>query len=104
MAPAMGMVGTLVGLVAMLQNMSDPSSIGPAMAVALITTLYGAMIANMLTIPLSYRLQRRSGEEVTGRNIMLTGIMAITAGDNPRIVEQKLNSFIPPKQRSSQFD
>ncbi|MDR2870385.1 MAG: motility protein A [Deferribacteraceae bacterium] len=104
MAPAMGMIGTLIGLVAMLQSMSDPASIGPAMAVALITTLYGAMMANMFSIPMTYRIQNRSKEEVASRSIMLAGIMSIQAGDNPRIVEQKLNAFLPPKERSSQFD
>lgn len=104
MAPAMGMVGTLVGLVAMLQSMSDPTSIGPAMAVALITTLYGAMIANMTTTPIATRLKIRDKEEQLSRQIMLAGIMSIQAGDNPRIVEQKLNAYLPPDQRMSQFE
>lgn len=104
MAPAMGMVGTLVGLVAMLRSMSDPSAIGPAMAVALITTLYGALIANMTTIPIATRLKIRSTEEQNARQIMITGIMSIQAGDNPRIVEQKLNAYLPPESRKSQFE
>lgn len=103
-APAMGMIGTLIGLVAMLQTMSDPSSIGPAMAVALLTTFYGAIIANLFAAPLAEKLKTRSAEETMLREIMIAGIMAIQAGDNPRIVEQKLNSYLPPKLRVSQFD
>lgn len=103
-APAMGMVGTLVGLVAMLQQMEDPASIGPAMAVALLTTLYGAVLANMFSGPLAGKLGVRAGEERLLREVMIAGIMAIQAGDNPRIVEQKLNAFLPPKLRKSQFD
>lgn len=102
--PAMGMIGTLIGLVAMLQNMSDPAAIGPAMAVALLTTFYGAVMANALGLPFARRLGVRNIEEMLVRNIMLTGILSIQAGDNPRIVEQKLNSFLGPKERSSQFD
>ncbi|HAL86976.1 MAG TPA: motility protein A [Deferribacteraceae bacterium] len=103
-APAMGMIGTLVGLVAMLQSLSDPSAIGPAMAVALITTFYGSIIMNMFAAPISGKLKVRSGEEVLQRQIMIGGIMAIQAGDNPRIVEQKLNAYLSPNKRKSQFD
>jgi chemotaxis protein MotA len=103
-APAMGMIGTLIGLVAMLQTMSDPSSIGPAMAVALLTTFYGAVIANMFALPLAGKLKVRMNEEKLLKEIMIAGIMAIQAGDNPRIVEQKLNAYLPPKLRKSQFD
>lgn len=102
--PAMGMIGTLVGLVAMLQTMDDPSSIGPAMAVALLTTFYGAMMANMFAGPLKIKVEYKSGQETLVREIMIAGIMAIQAGDNPRIVEQKLNAYLPPKKRKSQFD
>jgi len=103
-APAMGMIGTLIGLVAMLQTMNDPSSIGPAMAVALLTTFYGAIIANLFAAPLAEKLKTRSAEETMLREIMIAGIMAIQAGDNPRIVEQKLNAYLPPKLRVSQFE
>ena len=103
-APAMGMIGTLIGLVAMLLNMSDPAAIGPAMAVALITTFYGSIIANMIATPIATKMTIRSTEERHLREIMLAGIMAIQSGDNPRIVEQKLNAFLPPSQRKSQFD
>lgn len=103
-APAMGMIGTLIGLVAMLQSMDDPSSIGPAMAVALLTTLYGAIMANLFAGPYKNKVEMRSSQEQLLREIMIGGIMAIQAGDNPRIVEQKLNAYLPPKQRKSQFD
>ncbi len=104
LAPAMGMIGTLIGLVGMLLNMSDPAAIGPAMSVALITTFYGSVIANMIGTPLFNKLRARSADEEHLRNIMLAGIMAIQSGDNPRVVEQKLNAYLPPSQRKSQFD
>ena len=102
-APAMGMVGTLIGLVQMLQNMSDPSSIGPAMAVAILTTFYGAVMANMLFLPMSGKLKNRSNEEVMAKEIIVNGILAIARGDNPRVIEQKLHSFLPPSLRQSVF-
>ncbi|MBI2567100.1 MAG: MotA/TolQ/ExbB proton channel family protein [Candidatus Schekmanbacteria bacterium] len=98
-APALGMIGTLIGLVQMLQNMSDPTSIGPAMAVALITTLYGAVIANLVCIPIAGKLKKRSDEEQLAGEMVIAGIMSIQSGDNPRIVEQKLNTFLPPAAR-----
>lgn len=103
-APAMGMIGTLIGLVAMLLNLSDPAAIGPAMSVALITTFYGSLIANMIGTPIVSKIKARSKDEEHLRQIMLAGIMAIQSGDNPRIVEQKLNAYLPPSQRKSQFD
>ncbi len=101
-APALGMIGTLVGLVIMLQNMDDPSKIGPGMAVAILTTMYGAIIANAFALPLSDRLQRRSAEEVLYKTIIIKGVMAIQSGDNPRIVEQKLRTFLPPSARKAE--
>jgi chemotaxis protein MotA len=98
-APAYGMIGTLVGLVIMLQNMDDPSKIGPGMAIALLTTMYGALIANGVALPISDRLARRSSEEVLMKTIIIKGVMAIQSGDNPRIVEQKLRTFLPPAAR-----
>ncbi len=98
-APAFGMVGTLVGLVQMLQNMSDPSSIGAGMAVALITTFYGAVIANLFALPIKGKLEQRSNEELYLKRMLLMGIMAIQAGDSPRIVGEKLLVFIPPSER-----
>lgn len=103
-AGAMGMVGTLIGLVAMLLNMADPSAIGPAMAVALLTTLYGSLIGNTLGGPIANILSIRNDEEVLQNSLILEGIMSIQAGDNPRNMEAKLMSFLPPKQRQSQFD
>ena len=98
-APAMGMIGTVIGLVQMLQSMDDPSSIGPSMAVALITTFYGAILANLLFNPMAGKLKTRSKEEVLLREMMLEGILSISRWENPRIVEEKLNSFLPPKLR-----
>ena len=99
MNPAFGMIGTLIGLVLMLKTMSDPASIGPNMAVALITTFYGAMMANLVCIPLEKKLKRRSEEEMLVKEMMIEGILSIQSGDNPRIVEQKLTSFVSPKLR-----
>lgn len=101
---AMGMIGTLIGLVAMLLNMADPSAIGPSMAVALLTTMYGAMIGNIIGAPIANILNIRDGDEVLAKSLVLEGIMAIQAGDNPRTLEAKLLSFLPPKERESQFD
>jgi len=99
LAPALGLIGTLIGLVAMLVNMSDPDSIGPSMAVALLTTFYGATMANLIFNPVAGKLRTRSKEEVLFRELMLEGVLAITAGDNPRVVEQKLNAFLAPGAR-----
>jgi chemotaxis protein MotA len=104
LAGSFGMIGTLVGLVAMLINMDDPSSIGPAMAVAIITTLYGAVVGNVLATPMAYLLVVRDNDEMMVRNLIIEGIMSIQAGDNPRTLEQKLLGFLPPKQRISQFE
>lgn len=102
-APAMGLIGTLIGLVQMLQNLNDPSKIGPGMAVALITTFYGAVMANMIFLPLSGKLKTRGSEESQYRQIALEGIISISGGTNPRIIEQKLHAFLPPKMRVSSF-
>jgi len=102
-APAFGMVGTLIGLIMMLQSMEDPSSIGPSMAVALITTFYGSLLANLIFIPLASKLKKRSKEERLRKEMIIAGIMAIQAGDNPRLVEQKLNTFLPPAERKTVF-
>ena len=99
-APAFGMIGTLIGLVIMLQNMDDPSAIGPGMAVALLTTLYGALVANMICLPLADKLARRSGEELLLKEIVIRGVMSIQSGDNPRVVEQKLKTFLSPSMRA----
>ncbi len=100
-APAFGMIGTLVGLVAMLSNMDDPSKIGAGMAAALLTTLYGALLANILFLPLADKLGLRSAEEALTKTIVIHGVMSIQSGDNPRTVESKLLTFLPPAQRAA---
>jgi chemotaxis protein MotA len=101
LAPAFGMIGTVIGLIQMLKNLSDVSKIGPSMAVALITTFYGAVAANFLFLPIAGKLSIRSREEILVRQIMIEGILSIQAGENPRIVEEKLKSFLPPKERDA---
>ncbi len=98
-APAFGMIGTLVGLVQMLQNMSDPAALGSGMATALITTLYGAMMANMFALPMAGKLEQRTLEEVAIKTMVIEGIVAIQEGHSPRIVEEKLRAFLPPHVR-----
>lgn len=97
--PAFGMIGTLIGLVQMLQNLSDPSSIGPAMAVALLTTFYGAVIANAFALPMANKVSVRSNEEIVKMNMVIAGTLGIVAGENPRLIKEKLNSFLPPADR-----
>lgn len=104
LAGSYGMLGTLVGLVAMLVNLSDPSSIGPAMAVALITTLYGSLIANTVGTPIANILRVRAQDEALMKLLIIEGIISIQSGDNPRTLETKLLSFLPPNQRTSQFN
>ena len=99
--PAFGMIGTLIGLVAMLKNLSDPSSIGPAMAVALLTTFYGSLFANLFWIPLGAKLGVNSAEEQLIRQVMIEGLLSIQAGENPRIIEEKLKAFLPPDIRKT---
>ena len=101
LAPAYGMIGTLIGLVIMLQNLADTAAIGPAMAIALITTFYGALLANVIFIPFSGKLKQRSEQELLMRRLTMEGVMAIAQGNNPRVVEQKLNSYLAPKLRGS---
>ena len=99
LAPAMGMIGTFVGLVLMLGQMSDISTLGPNMAIAVLTSLYGAIIANCICGPITNILTEKSKAEILIKNIMVEGIMSIQAGDNPRIVEQKLASCLDPVSR-----
>jgi len=94
-APVFGMIGTLIGLVIMLGRMNDPAKIGPGMAVALLTTLYGLVLANVFCLPLARKLAHRSSEELLSKMIAMKGVLAIQAGDNPRIVEQKLRAYVP---------
>jgi chemotaxis protein MotA len=104
LAGAMGMIGTLIGLVAMLLNMADPSAIGPSMAVALLTTMYGAMIGNIFGGPISTILGIRNDEETMIKEMIIEGIMSIQAGDAPRVLEAKLLAYLAPADRVSQFD
>ena len=101
-APAFGMIGTLLGLIIMLGNMDDPAAIGPGMAVALITTLYGAIVSNWLFLPMAEKLAFYSKKEFEVREIILRGILSIQAGDNPRVVEQKLMTCLPVKERNTE--
>ncbi len=102
-APAMGMVGTLIGLVQMLQTLEDPSTIGPAMAVALLTTFYGAVLANVVFIPMSGKLKVHSQSEVLDKSLVVEGLRLILEGENPRIIESKLHAYVGPKLRKSTF-
>ncbi len=101
-APAYGMIGTLMGLIMMLQDMSDPSSIGSGMAVALITTMYGAIFANVFFSPFAEKLGLMSRNEVVSHEIAIRGVMAIQSGESPRAIDQKLRTFLPPKQREAE--
>ena len=100
-APAFGMIGTLIGLVQMLASMDDPASIGPSMAVALLTTLYGAMIANIFCMPIADKLALRSEEEMRNRKLIIEGVLGILKGLNPRVMEEFLQTFLPPKDRTA---
>jgi chemotaxis protein MotA len=104
MGPAWGMIGTLIGLVAMLKNMDDPSTIGSAMATAVLTTLYGAVLANWIATPVSNKLKAQNGEEMMSKEIMIEGLLSIQAGENPRVIEEKLKSFLSPKLRNDSAD
>ncbi|RXJ73107.1 flagellar motor protein PomA [Veronia nyctiphanis] len=103
-APAMGMIGTLVGLVAMLSNMDDPKAIGPAMAVALLTTLYGAMLANMVAIPIADKLKLRKDQEKLNRLLIMDGLLAIQDGQNPRVLDSYLKNYLNEKKRTVDVD
>jgi len=100
LAPAFGMIGTLIGLILMLSNIEDKSAIGPGMSMALITTLYGAVLANLVFIPIANKLTYVNNQEVLIREIMIEGTLSIQSGDNPRIVKEKLISFLPPEVRA----
>lgn len=99
--PAWGMIGTLVGLVIMLQNLDDPSSIGPKMAVALITTFYGSLFANWLSTPIANKMKFYSKQEMLVKEVTIEGILSVAAGENPRIIEEKLKVFISPTLRDT---
>ena len=98
-APAFGMIGTLIGLINMLKYLDDPSTIGPNMSVALVTTFYGSVLANVVFLPLAHKLKVRSKSEILVKELMVEGLLSIQAGENPRIIEEKLKTFIPPEMR-----
>ena len=99
MGPAWGMIGTLIGLINMLKRLDDPSSIGPNMAVALVTTLYGSLIANWISIPIATKLRAKNQKEIMMKEVICEGILSIQAGENPRVIEEKLKSFLAPSER-----
>ena len=100
-SPAYGMIGTLVGLINMLRKLDDPSSLGPSMAVALVTTFYGVVLANLLFTPLAKKLAAQSADECLRKEMVLEGILSIQDGENPRIIREKLNAFLPHSQVSA---
>ena len=101
LGPAWGMIGTLIGLILMLQNMEDASTIGPAMATALVTTLYGSLLANWLCNPIAGKLKLNNDNEMMMKEISVEGILSIQAGENPRVIEEKLKSFLAPSARNT---
>lgn len=103
-SPAMGLIGTLIGLVQMLGHMDDPSTIGPSMAVALLTTFYGAVLSNMVLSPLAAKLERNSAEELLVNQVYIMGVVSIGRQENPRRLEMLLNSILPPARRVQYFD
>ncbi|QFI14416.1 motility protein A [Borrelia sp. CA_690] len=100
LAPAFGMIGTLIGLVALLGNLEDKSALGSSMAVALITTLYGTIMANLMFTPVQLKLEKIDSEEAAVKTMIIEGVLSIQSGDNPRILEQKLMTFLTPKDRN----
>ncbi len=103
-SPAMGLIGTLIGLVQMLGNLDDPTTIGPSMAIALLTTFYGAVLSNMVFLPLAAKLERNSQQEAVINSVYLMGAVSIGHQENPRRLEMLLNSILPPAQRVTYFD
>jgi chemotaxis protein MotA len=101
LAPGLGMLGTVIGLIGMLKNLEDKSALGPNMAVALITTLYGSMMANLLMIPMAGKLKANDGREATVKEMEIEGVLSIQAGDNPRILAMKLLSYLTPADRKA---
>lgn len=99
MGPAWGMIGTLIGLINMLKKLDDVASVGPNMAVALITTFYGALIANWIATPIVSKLKANSAQEIMVKEVMVEGLLSIQAGENPRVIEEKLKSFLSPARR-----
>ncbi|NLP34587.1 MAG: motility protein A [Clostridiales bacterium] len=101
MGPAWGMIGTLIGLINMLQKMDDPKTIGPNMSVALVTTFYGSVLANWICMPISTKLKENNAQEIRTKEVMVEGLLSIQAGENPRVIEEKLKSFLSPARREA---
>lgn len=104
MGPAWGMIGTLIGLINMLRDLSDFATIGPNMSVALVTTFYGSVLANWICAPISTKLKNKNAEEMMVKEIEIEGLLSIQAGENPRVIEEKLKSFLAPADRGSAGD
>lgn len=104
LGPAWGMIGTLIGLIAMLDTLSDPTTIGPKMAVALITTLYGSIMANFFAIPVANKMKIKSNEEILLKEVMIEGLLSIQAGENPLVIKEKLKAFLSPADRNAFAD
>jgi chemotaxis protein MotA len=98
-APAWGMIGTLIGLVLMLKNLNDPSTLGPNMALALLTTLYGSLLANLIFLPMAAKLALKTEKEVFLKQIIIEGVIGVQSGQNPRILEEKLSAFLSSEER-----
>ncbi len=98
--PAFGMIGTLVGLIQMLKSLNDPSTLGPSMAVALITTLYGSILANIVGIPIAEKIAKRAADMELSKRMILEGVISIQAGENPRVLEEKLKAFLPSVEKA----
>lgn len=101
LGPAWGMIGTLIGLITMLDSLEDPSAVGPMMAVALVTTFYGSVIANLIAMPISNKLKIKSNDEILIKQVMIEGLLSIQAGENPRVIEEKLKAFLSPSMREN---
>ena len=102
LAPGFGMIGTLIGLINMMKTLDNPDTIGPNMSVALITTFYGSLFANFVFQPIANKLSFRSKQEILAKEMMIEGLLSTQAGENPRIIEEKLKTFIPPADRTGE--
>ncbi|WP_048602700.1 flagellar motor protein MotP [Rubeoparvulum massiliense] len=102
LGPAWGMIGTLIGLVLMLQTLDDPSTLGPKMALAMVTTFYGAVLANLVFIPMAGKLENQSDQEVFMKQVIIEGVLGVQSGQNPKILEEKLIAFLSPAERIQQ--
>ena len=103
-APAFGMVGTLIGLIQMLQNLDDPSAIGPAMAVAMLTTFYGALFANLVFLPFANKMKAQTRQKVKASEMIRTGVISIVRGDSPTMIEKRLSAFVQPEEEAGKQD